>query len=858
MQKLTFSDDSEPTIGIMIKEASMKKGAMLEYYVSPLIEEGVPVEQIACYSLEYPPSGKVTAKQAKNYLDCLLPDLLADGIDTLMVCDAEYFKRLTGSDKAEANLGYVLPCKIIGYEKINIVLGSSYTVLFHNPAVQQKINTSVATVASFFRGQYLPPGSDIFKKIELVKDMQRIKDLLAHLMTLPAITADIETLSLDFWKAGISTIAFGEDTEVGYSFAVDTHMGLGKPVKKLLKDFFTNYQGKIIWHNIGYDAKVLIYELWMKDPLDRVGMLEGISIMTRNFDCTRLIAYLALNSCVRTQHSLKVLAQEFAGNYAEQNINDAANVPVDDLLRYNIVDTLATWYVHNKFKPVMIADMQEDLYEGLFKSSVALLLEIELTGMPLNMDKVLFAEKELTSIKDKHTAILKSSQIVQSFNHTVKQAACDARNEKLKVKRVSVTDAEFDAVEFNPASGPQLQKLLYEVLGLPIIDKTKKKKPATGNKTLAKLKNHTTDPSVLEMLDALIEIIKVNKILEAFIPTFKDAWLKADGCYYLHGNFKLGFVVSGRLSCAKPNLQQIPSGSTYAKLIKDCFMPAKGWLMAGADFSSLEDKINALLTKDPNKLKVYTDGYDGHAFRTKFYWPDQTPDIDNSVASINSMAEKSSPYYGLRSKSKAPTFALTFLGTYITLMNNCGFTEAEAKAIEANYHTMYAVSAQWVKDKIMEASKIGYSTGAFGLRIRTPLLQQCIYGGKFVPKEAQAEARTLGNAISGQSYGLLNNRAAVEFRERVLASPYRYDVKIIALIHDAIYLLIRNHIDVVHWVNENLPECMQWQDLPELQHPTVKLGGDLDLFYPSWKTSYTLPNHATKEEIVAITLTPKN
>jgi DNA polymerase-1 len=191
-------------------------------------------------------------------------------------------------------------------------------------------------------------------------------------------------------------------------------------------------------------------------------------------------------------------------------------------------------------------------------------------------------------------------------------------------------------------------------------------------------------------------------------------------------------------------------------------------------------------------------------------------------------------------------------------MNNCGFSEAEAKAIEANYHSMYAVSAQWVKDKIMEASKVGYSTGAFGLRIRTPLLQQCIYGSSFVPKEAQAESRTLGNAISGQSYGLLNNRAAVEFRERLLASPYKYDVKIIALIHDAIYLLIRNHIDVVHWVNENLPDCMAWQNLPELQHPVVKLGGDLDLFYPSWAVSYTLPNHATKKEIVAITSKPKN
>jgi DNA polymerase-1 len=178
-----------------------------------------------------------------------------------------------------------------------------------------------------------------------------------------------------------------------------------------------------------------------------------------------------------------------------------------------------------------------------------------------------------------------------------------------------------------------MQKLLYETLGLPVLDKTKKKQPATGNKTLTKLKHHTQDPLVLELLNALVEIAKVSKILTAFIPSFKDAWLKADGCHYLHGNYNLGAVVSGRLSCSRPNMQQIPSGSTYGKLIKDCFSAPKGWILGGADFSSLEDKINTLLTRDPNKMKVYTDGYDGHALRTHTYFKDQMPDVRQSEPS---------------------------------------------------------------------------------------------------------------------------------------------------------------------------------------------------------------------------------
>lgn len=86
-------------------------------------------------------------------------------------------------------------------------------------------------------------------------------------------------------------------------------------------------------------------------------------------------------------------------------------------------------------------------------------------------------------------------------------------------------------------------------------------------------------------------------------------------------------------------------------------MGPKGKLFGGADFASLEDRINTLLTKDPNKLKVYTDNYDGHALRAFAYFGDQMPDIVNTVESINSIAIKSSPYYHLRQESKSPTFA---------------------------------------------------------------------------------------------------------------------------------------------------------------------------------------------------------
>ena len=126
--------------------------------------------------------------------------------------------------------------------------------------------------------------------------------------------------------------------------------------------------------------------------------------------------------------------------------------------------------------------------------------------------------------------------------------------------------------------------------------------------------------------------------------------------------------------------------------------------------------------------------------------------IDHDVARINSI---DGLYKNERQLSKAPTFALTYQGTWKTLVKNCGFTDTMAKKIEASYHDLYVVSTQWVQAKLDEAAKKGYVTGAFGLRVRTPLLHQVIRGNRRTPYEAEAEGRTAGNAL-GQSWCLLN------------------------------------------------------------------------------------------------------
>lgn len=224
----------------------------------------------------------------------------------------------------------------------------------------------------------------------------------------------------------------------------------------------------------------------------------------------------------------------------------------------------------------------------------------------------------------------------------------------------------------------------------------------------------------------------------------------------------------------------------------------------------------------------------------------ETDKGSHDVARINSLKKL---YPAERQDSKVPTFALTYQGTYITLMAKAGFSKELAQQVEARYHKLYEVSDEWVDAKLQEASKTGYITAAFGLRVRTPLLKQVIRGTSKTPHEAEAEGRTAGNAL-GQSWCLLNTRASVEFMRKVRAGKFRTQIRPIAHIHDAQYYLIPDDIEILQYVNHHLVEAVEWQDHPEIWHDVVKLGGELSVFHPSWAHEITIPNGADIEEIL--------
>ena len=847
---------------IMIKEDGLDKAAMLRHYIEPLIvaNPSLTLDDFIAVNLKFTgkkPKVKDDVRPWLNYIASLA------SADYLYVADSTYFKELTGVKKTAHCYGSILPSTYAAYPDSKVLLTVNHRAIFYDSKNQEKIDLTTAAFKAELGGTSL--FQNVMKVAHYPKSGEDIKDFLKSLLDKPVLTADIEGFSLKHYEAKIGTIAFAWSQNEGGAFAVDYrplspfvsqraqgskgYYSRNEYIRTLLSQFFYEYlvvrKHKIIWHNISYDAKVLIWELLMQaDHRDKQGMLEGLECFVNNnrFEDTKIIAYLATNSCDGNDLSLKSLALPFAGNYAldSDEITDITKVGLDDLLKYNLLDSMCTWYVYDTYYPKMVADNQLKVYEEVMKPSVKVLMQAELHGMPLNMKKVRYAKKVLQDICDQAITALNKNKYVRDYL-LLKRASLYFEKHKKWVKKVLPIEAPDFDVEFNPNSSQQMAELLHTTLELPVLDLTDTKEPSVGAKTLKKLKNHTTNKDILDILDNVIKFSKAVKVLTSFIPAFEDAYFCFEtGKYYLMGNFNIGGTVSGRLSSSNPNLQNIPSGSEFAKLVKDCFEAPEGYLMVGLDFNSLEDYISALTTKDPNKLKVYTDGYDGHSLRAFTYWPEKFP-FSEITPELSFQVKKDPVLDAVRSASKAPTFALTYQGTWMTLMKNCGFSEEMAKNIENNFKELYKASIEYVNNKLEEASETGFVEVAFGLRLRTHAIKKAIWGSSYTPKEALAEGRTAGNAL-GQSYGLLNNRAGIDFQRRVLNSKFATEVFPIAHIHDAQYFIVKRDTELLAWMNKELVECVQWQELPEIQHDTVKLGGELSVFYPSWANEIVIPN----------------
>lgn len=601
MRYLTFGEEKR-TYPVALLTRLLRTQDLAEYV------QGIEQDVVA---LSLTTGQKAKVSEIKQFLDeHLLPALCAMQTDYLLCTDGAVFKTLTGAQRVDRASGYVLPCKIKDHEHINVVYVPSPQQLVYDPSLRLKLAQGLRALQNHRTGRYLPPGLNIIHVAHYPQTIEEIAGWLVKLVD-QDLASDIEAFSLKHYDAGIGSISFAWNKHEGIAFPVDlAGPKLAPIIRDMLRQFFLERlkrgTTKTLWHNGSYDCTVLTYQLFMKDLLDTEGLLRGLEVFSSGFEDTQLITYLATNSCAGNQLGLKAQAQEFAGNYMV-DVSDIRQIPLPRLLEYNLVDSLATWFVYEKHYQTLVNDQQLDVYENLFKPCVQDIIQMQLTGLPLDMEEVRRGKAVMELERDTAVAVIKGLPAVAELERQLTDIYVEKKNAEYKKKRIVAADvAHLEDCKLNLNSPAKLQRLLYEVMGLPVISVTETKQPSTDGDTIEALIHHTTDPNHKLLLKNLIAFKAVDKILNSFIPAFEAAPQAPDGWHYLYGFFNLGGTLSGRLSSNSPNMQNLPStGSSYAKIIKAMFRAPPGWLFIGLDFNSLEDRISALTTKDPNKLKVY-------------------------------------------------------------------------------------------------------------------------------------------------------------------------------------------------------------------------------------------------------------
>lgn len=511
------------TIAILIKESAMEEDSLRSAYLELLKDNGIPEEEVVVLPLLYNTSKKVVAKTGKAYLDKLL-DRIPDTVTRLIIADSFYFKFITKIVKISSTYGKVVKGAYDGYTDFDCVYVPNYKSLFKQPENAQLIEVGISKIGN--KSTELCIESSQFA-LEFNQDHALYDQLYQY----SELTIDVETTGLSL-ESKIISISFSWSETEGVSIDLEVNGYYH------LKRFLETYQGICIYHNALYDCKLLIRQLWMDHPQDIKGMNEGLKYF-HNIEDTMLLAYLEKNATTQISLSLKDCALEHVGNYALEIENIRMHTK-KEILSYNLVDTLGTFYLWNKYKH----QRESEAYREIFQPSIALLLKCMIVGLPLDNEAVKNAHETLSEQAESTISKLQNNQYVREFTQVLQQEACDKKNLSLKKLRKTIDD--FKDLKFNHRSNTQLGKFLHDFLGLPVLETTKTGAPSTGADILGNLRNHTTDEDIISALDMIIELVDIEKINGTFISAF----LKEKD--FLHGNLKLGGTQSGRLSSSEP------------------------------------------------------------------------------------------------------------------------------------------------------------------------------------------------------------------------------------------------------------------------------------------------------------------
>ena len=539
-----------------------------------------------------------------------------------------------------------------------------------------------------------------------------LKLFMQNVMKQTSVCFDTETTGLNPLTAELVGIAFSWETGKGFYIPFPENKEEAQELIEHLRPFFESEAIEKIGQNLKYDIKVL--------------HKYDIQVKGKCFDT--MLAHYLINPDMR--HNMDVLSETYL-NYTPVSITELIgkkgknqlsmrDIPLEQQTEYAVEDADITYQLAQHFRPELAEAKTEELFETIEIPLLHVLADMELEG--INLD--------------------------QEFLHSLSEDLDnDIKNLEIKIYK------EADQ-EFNIASPKQLGEILFDKLKL--VDKPKKTKTgqySTAEDVLSYLaKDH-------QIIRDVLEYRGLSKLKSTYVDALPEQVEPSTG--RVHTDYMQTVAATGRLSSNNPNLQNIPIRTERGRQVRKAFVPRDGnYTLLAADYSQIELRIIAALSKETTMIEAFKNGEDIHASTASKVFNIPLEEVTREQ----------------RSNAKTVNFGIIYGVSAFGLSNQTDLSRSEAKELIETYYKTYPKLRNFISEQIDFARDHGYVQTVLGRR----RYLKDINGSNQVVRGA-AERNAVNAPIQGSAADIIKI-AMINIHKKL--NKGKYKTKMLLQVHD--------------------------------------------------------------------------
>jgi len=496
---------------------------------------------------------------------------------------------------------------------------------------------------------------------QIITEQTDFEVWLQKLNSAELIAFDTETTSLDYMTArvvGVSVAVTPFEAAYipfGHDYAEAPKQLSETTVLQALKPILEDPNKAKVGQNLKYDRSVLKH--------------HDINLQGITFD-SMLESYV-FNS-VASRHDMDSLALKYLGQKTVafsdiagkgKNQKTFNEIPLEEAGFYAAEDADICLRLHERLWPeIQSQELLSQVYESIEIPLVAVLSDIESTGVKIDAEELGKQSKEL------------GDEII-----LMEQQAHQIAGE-----------------EFNLGSPKQLQEILFNKLGLPIIKKTPTKQPSTAEDVLQQLAVDYELPAMI------LNYRSLTKLKSTYTDKLPKMIHPATG--RVHTSYHQAVTATGRLSSTEPNLQNIPIRTAQGRKVRQAFIPEDGYKMVAIDYSQIELRIMAHLSGDESLIRAFEQGQDIHSATASEIFEVVLDEVSTEQ----------------RRQAKAINFGLIYGMSAFGLARQLGIDRGDAQNYMNTYFARYPSVQSYMDNTRTGAKERGYVETLFGRRLYLP------------------------------------------------------------------------------------------------------------------------------------------